>query len=162
MARSWSRTSELVKTVLDNTPIQDSYLITLWANAMAGPASKQAERDYDVQRDEFNVMFVVAAIGPCLATDVCLLNSRPRNSISRAVRRLEKRGALIREAVEDDRRKARLSLTEIGRGLYESVLPLYIDRQNLLMDALNDDERRTLNRLLAKSLLSTSEWSTTF
>lgn len=162
MAGSRSNTRELVQAVLEKTPIQDSYLITLWANAMAGPASKEAERQYDVQRDEFNVLFVLAAIGPRLATDICLLNSRPRNSISRAVRRLEKRGALVRRRVPGDRRKEQLSLTEDGLALYESVMPLYLDRQTVLLESLSADERATLNRLLAKALLNNPSWPITF
>ena len=85
-----------------------------------------------------------------------------RNSVSRAVRRLETRGMLAREEVAEDRRKEFLSLTEAGQRLYEQVLPIYVARQNLLLEGLDENECDVLVSLLSKALLKSSDWVNTF
>jgi DNA-binding MarR family transcriptional regulator len=65
-------------------------------------------------------------------------------------RRLAKKGLLLEEADEKDRRSARLSLTEKGktvmRQLYEQLSPVYAG----FLDALNPEEKKQLVTLLAR------------
>lgn len=147
---------------MENTPLRDSYLISLWANAFSSPSVKSIEKEFDTGRDEFNVMFTLAARGPSLASDICLLNSRPKNSISRAVNRLSKRGLLTRTPLESDLRKEMLSLTDAGQKMYQDTLPAFLDRQRELLAPLEYEERRMLESLMKKALMGGNDWRRDF
>lgn len=144
--------------LLENTPLRESYLIGLWNNALTTPVLKQIEKNFDVTRDEFNVIFTLKAKGPLLASEICHLNSRPKNSISRAVTRLYKRHALVKTQIESDKRKEQLSLTEHGVELYNLCTPFFLERQKELMSPLDYEERRQLEFLMKKTLLENPKW----
>lgn len=147
--------------LLEKTPLRDSYLVSLWSNALTALGLKEIERHLDVGRDEFNVLFTLAARGKSLASEICQLNGRPKNSISRAVNRLAERGAIIREPLEEDRRKEYLSLTEVGQDLYDRALPIFLERQRQLLSPLTYEERRTIEALFKKTLTEGPDWRTT-
>ncbi len=142
----------------EKTPMRDSVLLGLFANTLYTPCLKIIEKEFDVQRDEFNVLSTLAARGPSLATELCALNSRPRNSISRAVNRLTRRGAVHGKAVENDRRKELLVLTEIGQRLYDQTIPVFLERERELMSPLSYEERRTLESIMKKMLMDGPDW----
>jgi DNA-binding MarR family transcriptional regulator len=152
---SWAK---MTLDFMERTPLRDSYLISLWANALSGPAVRSIEKNFKIGRDEFNVMFTLAARGASFASDICQLNSRPKNSISRAVNRLQKRGLIAGETIENDRRKELLSLTEQGRRMYEKTLPAFLERQRELLSPLEYEERRMLEALMKKALLGGPDW----
>ncbi len=154
--------AQMILDFMENTPLRDSYLISLWANAHSAPAVRLIEKEFDTGRDEFNVMFTLAARGSSLASDICILNSRPKNSISRAVNRLHKRGLLQREPLKNDRRKEMLFLTEAGRKMYENTLPVFLERQRELLAPLEYEERRMLESLMKKALLGGNDWRRDF
>lgn len=93
-------------------------------------------------------MFTIMGRGPSQASDICQLNSRPKNSISRAVAKLVARGAVVKLSKDGDRRKEILSLTPSGITLCESSTAIFIERQRELMQPLDYDERRMLESLL--------------
>lgn len=144
--------------LLEKTPLREAYLIGLWTNALNGPALRQIERELSVTRDELNVMFTIMGRGPSLASDICQLNSRPKNSISRAVAKLVARGAVVKIAADGDRRKDILSLTPAGATLCEDSTAIFVERQRELMQPLNYDERRMLEALLKKALMDGPDW----
>ena len=144
--------------LLEKTPLREAYLIGLWNNALNGPVLKQIERQFGLGRDEFNVLYTLLARGPSLASDICQLNSRPKNSISRAVTKLVERGALTKTLIEEDRRKETLSLTDLGRELCNNATVLFVERQRELMQPLDYEERRMFEALLKKALMDGPDW----
>ena len=128
--------------LLEKTPLREGYLLGLWNNALNGPSLRQIERNSGVTRDEFNVMFTILARGPSMASDICQLNSRPKNSISRAVTKLVARSALEKSTTELDRRKELLSLTDLGRELCAKSMSVFLERQKQLMEPLDYPDAR--------------------
>lgn len=143
---------------LENTPLRDSHLLGLFSNALYGPSIRSIEKQFDLGRDETNIMLTLAGYGPCSATDICQMNARPKNSISRAVNKLHRLGYINRVPVEGDLRKETLSLTESGKEMYDQMLPALTDRQSELLANLEYEERRMLESIMKKALLSNTEW----
>lgn len=143
---------------LESTPLRDSHLIGLFSNALYGPAIRSIEKNFDLGRDEANIMLTLAGYGACSASEICQMNARPKNSISRAVNKLYKRRLIDRVPVEGDLRKETLSLNERGQEMYEKILPALVDRQKELLANLDYEERRMLETIMKKALLSNTGW----
>lgn len=150
--------STMMLQFLENTPLRDSHLIGLFSNALYGPAIRSIEKEFGLGRDETNIMLTIAGYGACSASDICQMNARPKNSISRAVNKLYGLGLIDRVPVEGDLRKETLSLNEKGREMYQKILPALVDRQTELLANLEYEERRMLETIMKKALLSNTDW----
>jgi DNA-binding MarR family transcriptional regulator len=73
-------------------------------------------------------------------------------TISRAVRRLERAGRLVRRPARGDRRRRRLTLTPAGRALHAAIEPEATRRYRAFLAPLSTAERRALARALARLL----------
>ncbi len=75
-----------------------------------------------------------------------------RATMGGVVDRLERRGLIQRSVNAQDRRARVLALTPEGLALHSRLLPLVTALQRTILDGLDADERRTLVRLMRKSL----------
>ncbi|WP_167760071.1 MarR family winged helix-turn-helix transcriptional regulator [Paraburkholderia pallida] len=144
--------------IVTNGPLNDAWRMTLWSNYYTEPIFAEMLETFDVSRDEFNVLACLATVGAMTAKKICEVTGRPKNSISRAVNRLAERRMIRRKTNADDRREIRLALNESGKRLYEQVLPVSLDRQTLMLRALDEDERAALDRILNKLMSTRHTW----
>ncbi|MGX7003605.1 MarR family winged helix-turn-helix transcriptional regulator [Caballeronia sp. KNU42] len=149
---------DVFASVVTNGPISDAWRFTLWSNYYTEPCFSAMSRDFDVGRDEFNVLSCLSSHGPMAAKTICEVTGRPKNSISRAVTRLSGRKMIRRKTNPLDRRESWLILTESGRKLYERVLPIAIDRQSTMLSGLSSSERALLDQVLNKLMQFRHEW----
>lgn len=149
---------EIFDAVVTNGPINDAWRLTLWANYYTEPTFTALSEEFDVGRDEFNVLSCLASYGSMVAKTVCDVTGRPKNSISRAVNRLVERKMIRRKVNANDRRESLLMLNEEGRRLYAKVLPLAVARQSAMLDCLSDAERSTLDGILNKLMSARHQW----
>ncbi len=70
--------------------------------------------------------------------------------ISRTIRALENDGLMVAKRLPEDRRTLELSLTEKGRSVFATILPLMQSRQQHLLDALSPEERKLIHGALEK------------
>ena len=149
---------DVFASVVTNGPISDAWRFTLWSNYYTEPCFSAMSRDFDVGRDEFNVLSCLSSHGPMAAKTICEVTGRPKNSISRAVTRLSGRKMIRRKTNPLDRRESSLILTESGRKLYERVLPIAIDRQSTMLSGLSSSERALLDQVLNKLMQFRHQW----
>ncbi|SAL70313.1 MarR family transcriptional regulator [Caballeronia udeis] len=149
---------DVFASVVTNGPISDAWRFTLWSNYYTEPCFSVMSRDFDVGRDEFNVLSCLSSYGPMAAKTICEVTGRPKNSISRAVTRLSERKMIRRKINPLDRRESSLILNESGRKLYERVLPIAIDRQSAMLSGLSSAERALLDQVLNKLMQFRHEW----
>ncbi len=110
----------------------------------------------DLQPWEFDVLAALRRQGGAceltagdLARHVMLTCS----GMTHRIDRLGKRGLVLRRPDEQDRRSVVVTLTEQGRALAERAAEIRArDGTALLMEALADDERQALERLLGRLL----------
>ena len=148
----------ILDKIISNAPIKDSYKLTLWANFFADPTFALIEQKFGLLRDEYNILACLTTYGPMTATSVCLVTGRPKNSVSRAVDRLTRRRLIDRRPDATDRRQAILSIRPDGRAAYHEALPLFVEREKLMLGALNRTERKALSDLLTKLMESHANW----
>ena len=149
---------DVFTAVVTNGPISDAWRYTLWSNYYTEPCFSVMSRDFDVGRDEFNVMSCLSSYGPMAAKTICEVTGRPKNSISRAVTRLSERKMIRRKINPLDRRESSLMLNESGRKLYERVVPVAIERQSTMLSGLSSSERALLDQVLNKLMQFRHEW----
>jgi DNA-binding MarR family transcriptional regulator len=116
-------------------------------------------RRYGLARPEY---IVVHGLGLCecaTARDLSVSYGFPKNTLSRAIHNLVRRGLIERAARKDDRRSFHLRLTTQGRAVYDEALPSFIQMQDDMLRALSPAEREQLSVLLAKVVLDTFAWS---
>lgn len=74
----------------------------------------------------------------------------PASSMVTTVDDLEKRGLLERHVTSDDRRVRTLHLTQAGKELLEKVLPVAMETESSVRDALGPEDSSRLAELLGK------------
>jgi MarR family transcriptional regulator, temperature-dependent positive regulator of motility len=153
-----ARPEDVFEAVVTHGPINDVWRITLWANCYNEPIFSALMQEFDIGRDEFNVMSCLASSGSMSAKVICDVSGRPKNSISRAVNRLASRSLLKRVTNADDRRETFLILSKEGLNLYGKVLPKAVERQSLMLSDLTSKEREVLNAILNKLMAGRHKW----
>ena len=152
----------MLDRMMARSPVRDAYRITLWANFFAGPIFLDIEVQFGLLRDEFNVLACLHDFGPLAAKHVCALTGRPKNSVSRAVNRLTRRGLIGSRSDLRDRRQNVLRIEAEGRDLYERTLPRFVAREAAMLAPLSAGERGQLDRLLGKLMAAHADWSQTY
>ncbi|MBL8590293.1 MAG: MarR family transcriptional regulator [Methylobacteriaceae bacterium] len=114
---------------------------------------------FDLTRIEFVVIYSLGLMDGVSASEISSSTAFPKNTLSRAVARLESLGLVARGAGSDtgDRRVQPLSLTRAGRTLLDEALPRFVALEKSMLAPLTLVEREMLSTLLAKVVLSMFE-----
>ena len=116
------------------------------------------ERRYGLVRPQVAVIYSLGLRDMVTARDIGISYGFPKNTLSRAIASLEKRGLLTRRRHPTDKRSWLLSLTADGRRIFEETLPRFVHVQEEMLKPLTARERETLSVLLAKIVLNTFSW----
>jgi DNA-binding MarR family transcriptional regulator len=125
------------------------YRLAVLADAVSRAIADVYEQRFDLGRDEWRVLAALVP-GPMKTGDVIAHTTLDKMQVSRAVARLEAGGLIEREADSADRRTRVLRLTAAGRTLFRRIAPLAQAREAFLLEALDADEQRVLDRALDK------------
>ncbi len=135
--------------------------LTVVSSRYMGPINAELERKLGLSRDDVTVATCLSITNATSAQEIVRYTGRPKNSVSRAVASLEKRGFLRRYSDASDRRSSRLSLTSRGRRLFEQIAARLGERDSLMLGPLSERERDTFNRLLNKISVPSADWPKT-
>lgn len=142
--------------MFDSVEFRDAYRMSYLTNAVIVPTYEQVRRDFGIIRAEYHLLMCLAHYPTLSAQDVSNLTRRPRNSISRAVHRMQAEGYLDRSPHPDDGRQALLTITATGRALHDKIAARLSARQEEVLAPLSAAERRQLDRLLQKLSIHTA------
>jgi len=84
------------------------------------------------------------------AKDICAEFQYNSGALTRVIDQLEERGYIERRRSRNDRRSVELHLTDAGRGLVQSLVPVVVDRLNQALSDFTRAEVAELTRLLNK------------
>lgn len=112
-------------------------------------------RRYGLTRPEYIVVHGLGLCGCATARDLSVSFGFPKNTLSRAIHNLVRRGLVERAARKDDRRSYDLRLTARGQAIYDEALPYFVQLQEDMLRALTPAERERLSVLLAKVVMDT-------
>ena len=83
-------------------------------------------------------------------SDICAQYRHNSGALTRVIDQLEEKGFIERLRRDRDRRKVELQLTEAGRTVIESLIPLVVEQLNLALQDFSSEEVQELTRLLMK------------
>lgn len=119
-------------------------LLTSLTNKMASGASACYRKHFGVGIVEWRVLAMLAVEDHITANRMVQVIGLDKSAVSRALKLLEQDGHVSTEVDGQDARRYTVSLTPAGRKLHDQVLVTALERERLLLAALNDDEIETL------------------
>ena len=111
---------------------------------------KISESGFNLSIPEWRVIAHIAEVGTCSSGELCARTAMDKAKVNRAVTRLVAAGLVLAEISDRDRRLNVLKLTARGCRVYERVVPMALDHERALLDALSEAERRELMRIIGK------------
>ena len=133
--------------------------VTVVSNRYLYPLNAELESKYNLLRDDVAVMSCLSITSATTAQQIVRYTGRPKNSISRAVAKLEAEGILRRKAHLRDGRASALHITERGKKLFAQIKHFFAERDRRLMEVLSGKERAEFNRLFTKISEASADWT---
>jgi len=150
----------LIAVKLWENPCWLSFRINYLALQFNVPVYGFIERRHRLPRPEYVVLYSLALRNGIAAKDVVASTGFPKNTLSRAIQRLLRRGIIRRAASRTDRRSYVLHLTARGRCIIEQTLAPMLGRERTMLAGLTPGEQRRLSQLLAKMVVDSPRWPT--
>jgi DNA-binding MarR family transcriptional regulator len=126
------------------------YRLAVLAETVSQAMARVYAQRFGLSRDEWRLVAALAELGSARTSTLhehCTLDKMPA---SRALASLEAKGLVARSTAPDDRRAHLVQLEAAGKRLMTELLPMVLAREQLLLEALSDDERRLLAQVLGK------------
>lgn len=146
--------------MLDDTELSHAWRINFVANFFTGPVYRHLSEKFGITRPEFVILYCLQHMPGLVAQDIRRVTGQPKNSISRAVSDLLKKGYVQRSTDPEDKRAKPLALTELGSTVLERVVPVVKARQDAMRAALTDDELEQFDKLIRKIAFAMPDWVT--
>lgn len=128
-------------------------------NRALGVLSSRLERvtqDHELTHGQFGILEILHHLGPLSQKELGLKHFSTEGNICQIVGNLEKRGLIVRERNEEDRRSMTVSLTGDGRALIQRVFPAYLQVLAEGMAVLEDTDMDQLARIARRLGLAVS------
>lgn len=119
------------------------------------------KQTHGLSRVEYVVVYSLALADGAQARDIADTSGFPKNTLSRAIARLEKLGLILRRHLPGGGRNQELRLSETGWKLFEETLPYFERYEKMMLSALEPGEREMLAKLMAKIVLAGGAWPET-
>ena len=117
------------------------YQVRVFYSDVTRALSAVYQRDYAMMPAEWRTMAILGSSSTGLqATEIVARSSMDKVVVSRAVKRMEERGFLVRESNEADGRSFLLKLSGEGRAVYEDLGPKLKQVERQMLDGLSADE----------------------
>lgn len=115
---------------------------------------------YGLKRPEYVVLYSLALADGGSARDVSRTSGFPKNTLSRAINRLELTGLIeARSKAPGGGRKQALHLSQKGWTLFHETRPAFEAQEKRMLRALTDGERQMLSELMSKLVLGAQDWA---
>lgn len=125
------------------------YRIVALGHAISQRLAKAYE-DENITIPEWRVLAVIAQHERVAARDVVRRTPMDKMSVSRAVTGLEQKGIVERAPDPDDRRVSAMSLSPVGRALFDRIAALALDYERHLLSVLSPEDAEIFSAALSK------------
>lgn len=120
-------------------------------NAIAGGmVVRLCEGRFGITRREWRMVAVLAEQGALSSSEVAERAHLDRARTSKALTSLQDKKLVERRPGPGDRRRAMLSLTDEGRGIYDALFPLVTRIHDQLLSVLSSDENAQFDAMLSR------------
>ncbi|QDG79604.1 MarR family transcriptional regulator [Labrenzia sp. PHM005] len=127
------------------------YLVRVFYSDVTRALSDIYQRDYGMTPAEWRVMAILGSSAEGMqASEIVFRSSMDKVVVSRAVKRMEERKFLKRNANAADGRSYLLSLSDTGRAAFEDLAPKLMAVEKQMLDGLEDDEIQVVLAAMSK------------
>lgn len=148
----------MIAVKLWENPCWFSFRINYLALLFNLPVYGLIERRYGLARPEYVVLYSLGLKDGISANDICQSSGFPKNTLSRAIKKLLRRRLIRRAEDASDRRRYVLRLTAEGRRIVNETLTPMLERERRMLETLNNDEQQVLSKLLARLVSDSPNW----
>jgi DNA-binding MarR family transcriptional regulator len=123
------------------------YRLSILAQLVSDSLHALYAQPFGLTVTQWRVMAALGRFAPLTASEVGNRIVMDKVAVSRAVAGLLQRGLVERAVDRADRRRASLRLSARGGAMHAQIVPLALDYEAKLYDALTPQERKSFNRL---------------
>lgn len=126
------------------------YRLAVVAREISNSLAQKYAREFGISIPEWRVVAHLAEVGTCSSGEICARTAMDKAKVNRAVTRLVASGLVLAQTSTEDRRLNVLALSRRGRSVYERIVPIALEHESFLTDALSQSECATLLIVLEK------------
>ena len=150
----------MLEAKLWSNPCPFTFRINYLALLYNTPLYNWIQTTYGLKRPEYVVLYSLALADGGSARDISRTSGFPKNTLSRAIQRLELMGLIkARSKAPGGGRKQPLRLSEKGWALFKKTLPAFEAQEKRMLQTLSDGECQILFELLSKVVLVAQDWA---
>ena len=151
---------DMLQAKLWANPCPFAFRINYLALLYNTPLYDWIQNDYGLLRPEYVVLYSLALVEGGSARDISHTSGFPKNTLSRAIKRLELMGLIeARNKVPGSGRRQALRLSAKGWAIIDETRPVFEAQENRMLETLSDGERQILSELLSKVVIAAQDWS---
>lgn len=150
--------SDILHTKLWSNPCWLSFRINYLALHYNNPIYGLIGADHDLLRPEFVVLYSLFLRDRTTLSEVVAGSGFPKNTLSRAIKKLTRLKLVRREGDLEDLRRVVLCLTDEGRAIVVAKMAPMIERERLMLETLSPAERMMLSDILSKLVIASRDW----
>lgn len=126
------------------------YLLSVASNAVSDRIAERYQERFDLKIAEWRVMAVLGDSGSHTQRELTELTLMDKVAVNRACKSLADKRFVLRRPNADDGRSHLLELTPTGQETFEQIMPLALQMETRLFDALDEGEKAQLKDVLRK------------
>jgi len=151
---------DMLEAKLWDNPCPFTFRINYLALLYNTPLYTWVQDTYGLKRPEYVVLYSLALADGGSARDISRTSGFPKNTLSRAINRLELMGLIVaRDKAPGGGRRQALHLSTKGWTLFEETRPAFEAQEKRMLTALSDGERQMLSELMSKVVLASQDWA---
>ena len=151
---------DMLQAKLWANPCPFTFRINYLALLYNTPLYDWVQNAYGLLRPEYVVLYSLALVEGGSARDISRTSGFPKNTLSRAIKRLELMGLIeTRNKVPGGGRRQALRLSAKGWSMINETRPVFEAQENRMLEALSDGERQILSELMSKVVIAAQDWS---
>ncbi|SHE73860.1 DNA-binding transcriptional regulator, MarR family [Microbulbifer donghaiensis] len=135
------------------------YRLSVLSNRVSNAIAQAYGARFDLTIPAWRVMAILGRFPDLSAAELVEQTAMDKVAISRAVSSLLKNDYITRSEDPADRRRQVLNLSELGRDVYERIVPLAQQYENDLMGSLSAEERQQLDSIIEKLMDRAQAWA---
>jgi DNA-binding MarR family transcriptional regulator len=128
------------------------YLLSVLARGISSSLAKKYAREFGISIPEWRVIAHLSEVRDASSGEICQRTAMDKATVNRAVTRLVAIGLVLAETQKRDRRLNSLALSAKGQSVYKRIVPIALEHEALVLEALSAQERAYLTRIVGKLL----------
>lgn len=124
------------------------YRLSILSNKVSTMIADTYQDKFALSITEWRIMAVLGEYPGSSADEISSKTQIEKSILSRSVNRLLKRHLIEREVSDTDRRRSHIKLSDMGRAVYEEIVPLSYEYENALLNCFSEEEQQLFSQLV--------------